>query len=231
MNPDSRDTIHLGINFIVSPPLTIDSESYLGFQKSLIEHGIQFTKSEVEPAIAVIREKPTPLEVKVAAISGSPLGQLLIVAPHAMRDFMLFGMEAESVVEAFESTWPFEKRQVVSTDAAFRDLFDTSREHAFQELWETFLDQSPQKLAALGRPVLGGGLRFVMPPHPNEPEPVQIELKIESFLRDTKKIFIETQFKWPQPLQPGTRLDPVNRLREVNDYIEQSVIPLITGGT
>jgi hypothetical protein len=109
-------------------------------------------------------------------------------------------------------------------------LYETSAEHAFQELWEMRLRQPPDSLAVLGRPVLGGGLRFVMPPQPDDPEPVQIEVKIESFLRDTKKIFVETQFAWPSPMSPGAPF-PVNRLEQVNKYIEESVISFITGGS
>lgn len=229
MDPKTRDNIHVGINFIVNPTPTIDPQSYIGFQQSLTEQRIHFSRSEREPSIVVIREKPAPLEVKVGTVSGSPLGQLLIVAPYPGCDFTLFGVDAESVVEAFETTWPSEKRQIISCDATFRDLYLTSSEHAFRELWETLLKQPPQMLAGLGRPVLGGGLRFVMPPQPGDSEPVQVELKIESFLRDTQKVFVETQFKWPQPLPPGTPLDPRNRLIQVNEYIESKVIPFITG--
>jgi hypothetical protein len=47
--------------------------------------------------------------------------------------------------------------------------------------------------------VLGGGLRLVMPPVKEGAEPVQIEIKIESFFRESQKLFIETFFVWPQP--------------------------------
>ncbi|MEW6232659.1 MAG: hypothetical protein AB1566_10155 [Chloroflexota bacterium] len=230
MYPESRVIIHMGINFVVSPVPTIDVQSSLKFQQSLVTRGIEFAKVEFkEREIAVVREAPTRLEIKVAAISPSPVGQLLIVAPDPRRVLTLFNKEAEAIVEAFESTWPAKKRQIISSDATLRDLYEASGEHAFQELWETRLRQSPGSLAVLGRPVLGGGLRFVMPPLPDEPEPVQIEVKIESFLRDTKKIYVETQFTWPQPMSPGAPF-PVNRLNQVNEYIEGKIIPLITGG-
>ncbi len=230
MNPESRVTIHMGINFVVSPLPTIDMERNLNFQQSLVGQGIDFAKVDFkEGELSVTREVPTLLQVRVAAL-GPPTGQLLILAPQPRRPLTLFAKEAEAVVRAFDSTWPEKRRQIVSCDATLRDLYEASGEHAFQELWETRLRQSPDSLAVLGRPVLGGGLRFVMPPRADEPEPVQIEVKIESFLRDTKKIYVETQFTWPTPRPPGVTFDPQNRLKQVDAYIENEVILFITGG-
>ncbi|MGQ9625280.1 MAG: hypothetical protein ACUVV0_00030 [Anaerolineae bacterium] len=231
MLPDSRVTIHMGVNFLVSPMPTIDKQSNLTFQQSLVMHGIDFTKVEFkEREIVVVREAPTRLNIKVAAV-GPAIGQLLIVAPQPGSYLELFIKEAEAIVKAFDSTWPAKSRQIISSDATIRDLYETSAEHAFKELWETRLRQSPDSLAVLGRPVLGGGLRFVMPPRPDESEPVQIEVKIESFLRDTKKIYVETQFTWPHPMPPGVPLDPSSRLKQVDNYIESKVISfMMTGG-
>ncbi|MFQ5794963.1 MAG: hypothetical protein ACE5JP_07935 [Candidatus Bipolaricaulia bacterium] len=230
MHPDSRQIIYMGINFVMSPMPTIDMQSNLNFQQSLVKQGIDFTKAELkEREIVVVREALARLEIKVAAVSPPSIGQLLIVAPR--RDLTLFAKEAQAIVEAFDSTWPAKNRQVISSDATLRDLYETSAEHAFQELWEMHLGQSRAALSALGRPVLGGGLRFVMPPQPDDSEPVQIEVKIESFLRDTRKIYVETQFKWPQPMPPGTPLDPENRLNQVNDYVKSEVISFIVGGS
>lgn len=232
MNPESRVTIHMGINFVVSPMPTIDQQSSLSFQQSLVNYGIDFSKVELkEREILAVREAPTALEVRVAALGPPSVGQLVILAPDPRRPLDLFGKEAESVVKAFDSNWPQKRRQIISCDATLRDLYESSGEHAFQELWETRLRQSRDSLAVLGRPVLGGGLRFVMPPLPNDPEPLQIEVKIESFLRDTKKIYVETQFVWPSPMPPGRPLDAMSRLKQVDKYIEHEVVSFITGGS
>lgn len=231
MNPESRMTIHMGVNFVVSPPPTIDMDRNLDFQQSLVGEGIDFAKVGFkEGELSVIREVPTFLQVRVAAL-GPPTGQLLILAPNPQRSLGLFAKEAEAVVRAFDSTWPEKNRQVIRCDATLRDLYEASGEHAFKELWETRLAQSPDSLAVLGRPVLGGGLRFVMPPRAHDPEPVQIEVKIESFLKDTKKIYVETQFTWPAPRPPGAAVDPQNRLKQVDAYVENEVISFITGGS
>lgn len=229
--PESRTTIHMGINFVISPVPTIDMPRHLIFQQSLVSQGIDFEKTDFkEQEILVIREAPTPLHVRIAVL-GPPTGQLVILAPHPRRDLGLFAREAEAVVRAFDATWPEENRQLIGCDATLRDLFEASGEHAFRELWETRLGQSRDALAVLGRPVLGGGLRFVMPARREDPQQPQVEVKIESFLRDTKKIFVETQFAWPPPRPPGEVFDPRNRLQQVDAYIENEVISFVTGGS
>jgi len=231
MYPDSRQIIHIGVNFRIAPMPILDVQSNLNFQQSLVTHGIDFTRVQfTEREMVVARDTAARLEVKLAAVGPPSVGQLLILAPHPGRDLTLFAKEAEAVVEAFEATWPTQPRQIISRDATMRDLYETSAEHAFRELWEVRLHQPPDSLAALGRPVLGGGLRFVMPPQPDDPEPVQIEVKIESFLRDAKKIFVEAQFTWPSPKPPGSPFDPADRLEQVNEFIESRVVPFMADG-
>ncbi len=229
----SRQTIHMGINFVVFPSPRINMQSNLRFQQFLSENGIECPTvkfKEKERKISIARESPTPLNIQVGITTSSPsFGQLLIFAPQSGSSLEMFSKEAEMIVEAFNSTWPTTKRQIITCDVTFRDLYETSSEHAFLELWETHLDQSAEALKVLGRPVLGGGLRFVMPPQPDDDEPVMTELKIESFLKNTKKIFIETQFKWPQPTAAEVPLDPHSRLKQVDDYIENKVVAFMGG--
>ncbi len=233
MNPDSRQTIHMGINFVFSPMPVLNPHSYIDFQHSLLTHGIEVSKAQFteQREIVVVRESPTSLEVKVAPVGPPAIAQLLILAPTPSRELESFAKDAEAVVMAFESTWSEPTRQLIQCDVTLRDLFETSSEHAFQELWEMRLGQPPDSLAALGRPVLGGGLRFVMPSVPGEPEPVTIEVKIESFLRDTKKVFVETQFVWPTAVSAPAQFDPVSRLRKVDDYVEHQVLSFVVGGS
>ncbi|MBE3142684.1 MAG: hypothetical protein IMZ61_02005 [Planctomycetes bacterium] len=62
-----------------------------------------------------------------------------------------------------------------------------------------------------------------------EEMPAQIEVKIESFLLDTKKIFVETQFTWPMPTNPGAPFGVRERLSQMNAYIEKQVSFFMTG--
>lgn len=228
MKSESRHPIHMGINFVISPPPIINAQSYLQFQKSLVSCSVEFTSAArrelpQEHRIEVVRGTPKPLQVVVIASASQPIGQLLILAtPEPGRPLEYFIQEAEQVVEGFEATWPAPNRQIIKQDVALRDLYETTRDHAFQELWEERLGQEPDSLAVLDRLVLGGGLRFVMPPQPGKP--AQVEVKIESYLKDTGKLFVETQFAWHEPMPPGAPLDPRERLLEVNNYVENQVL-------
>jgi hypothetical protein len=230
MNTETRQTIHLGINFLISPVPLLDLNSKLRFQQSLATSGIEFSHVELEREIVVIREASPRLEIKIAALPGAPLAQLLIVSPDQRCELGLFTKDVEAIIQAFEATWTISNRQTISSDVAIRDLYESSSEHAFRELWEGRLKQPSDSLARLGRPVLGGGLRFVMPPLADEPNPHQIEVKIESFLRDSKKVFVETQFTWTVPTQPSAPWDAKERLAQVDRYVEDQVETFIVGG-
>jgi len=39
MVPDSRQTVHMGVNYLLSPMPTINMNSHLRFQQSLVEGG------------------------------------------------------------------------------------------------------------------------------------------------------------------------------------------------
>lgn len=231
MDPESRQTIHVGINFVFAPTPTMSKVSNLKFQQALMAAGIEYTEVRLlEYGIEVRCGTVTPLVIKV--ISGDPrIGQLLILAPQArgMLGLDMFIKESEATVRAFEDTWGT-NRQILTSDVTIRDLFHSTREHGFQEIWEDRLGQSRDALAVLGPIVQGGGLRLVIPPLVSDPQPVEIELKIESFLRDTHKIWIETVFKWPQARSPHERMEPASQLRLVDKYIEERVIKFMTEG-
>lgn len=231
MKPHSRYIIHIGINFLTIPTPVISHQTFLQFQQAIITHGLEFVRTENQKnRLVLAREAPSPLEVSVGTLEPQ-IGQVLIVSPNPKASFDLFIHEAEAAIEAFDEVWSAQGRQIIKCDATIRELHETTSQHAFQELWEKRLGQPSQSLAAFGRPIRGGGLRFVMDPLPNEGEPAQIEVKVESFLTDTTKIFVENQFIWPQPSPPGTPFDIRRRLSQMNDYIQNQVYSFITGET
>lgn len=231
MHPDSRQTIHMGINFVIAPTPSINMQTHMKFQQSLFERGIEFAGIAFkEREITVERQEPTHFVVRVLATEPPAIGQLLVLAPQPGSPLGLFAREAEAVVEAFNTTWPV-TRQIVSSDVAFRDLYETTSEHAFQELWEERLGQPGDALKGLGWSTQGGGFRFVVPPSPNDSDPVEIELRIESYLRDSKKIWVETIFKWIKPMSMDTTLDPKRRLHQVDNYVEGTVVPFMMKGS
>jgi len=232
MRHDSRQIIHMGINYVILPMPMIDQEHNLKFQSSLISKGVDFANLALgENQIRIWRNPPLPLEIRATAqiSQPQPFGQILIIAPTPNRPLEHFVSEVVAVLEAFNQTWSPQNRRILSCDVTLRCLYQSTSEHAFQELWEERLGQPPDSLAKLERRVLGGGLRFVMPPQQDDAELTQIEVKIESFLRDTKKIFIETQFTWPSPKPPGPDFAPAARLSQANEYIKNQVHAFMMG--
>jgi hypothetical protein len=224
MQADTRETIHMGINFTMTPLPVIDADLALGVQTVLNEEGIAYaTVNRTERQLVINRPEPQGLTIRLTALRQRRLGRLLIEAPFPRRPLETFIEEAEVVLRALDSVSPPDQRRVVSRTAVMRDLYGAGGVHAFQEIWETVLGQGPEALQPFGKPVRGGGLRFVIPPLANEEDPAQIELKIESFLRDTAKIFVQAHVTWNKPLPPGETLSPGALLEQVETYITQTV--------
>jgi hypothetical protein len=226
---ETRKTIHMGVNFVLTHMPILDTHFSLDFQQSLTKSSIAYsTVTQLsENKLAIVRNKPTPLRITVG-MQGPPdrssVGQLLIVAPFPERSLDSFGQEADRVVRAFEAVSSPPQRQVLSKDATLRDLYETGGSHAFQVLWEVVLGQQREALQKLGREVLGGGLRLVMPPRSGEPDPVTIELKVESYLQDSSMLFLETQMAWRQP---GMEVIPLDLLNKVEQYITETALDFL----
>jgi hypothetical protein len=124
-----------------------------------------------------------------------------------------------------QETWP-EQRQIVGRDATARMLVDSGTEHAFQYLWENRLGQAARSLQASGRPISGGGLRIVMAPVATEDDPKEVEVKVESFLRDTSKVCLETVMRWPKPIA-GPAIDPDGPVSAVEQFTYEQVMPFL----
>jgi hypothetical protein len=80
--------------------------------------------------------------------------------------------------------------------------------HAFQYLWEKRLHQADDAIQIFQRAVLGGGIRLVFPPLPEVEDDALFEVKIESFLQDPSKLFVETTAGWNKPMPPGSMPEP-----------------------
>lgn len=230
MLPDTRRSLHNGINFLVVPAPLIDQPRILRFQQELSIQQIEFQRVERKGNNFLLASSdPQRLEVKIG-MAAPQVGQLLIVLPHPNVGLEDFIETAEIICGVFRNVWP-EPAGIISRDTTIRHLYQSDGNHGFKYLWETRLGQSNRSLANLGRPVLGGGLRLFMPPreaqaHEPQIEP-QIEVKIESYLRDSQLLFVETQFSWPQPIPINDGLIPRALLEAVNQYATTEVINFI----
>lgn len=194
----------------------------LGFETELAARKIEFEHTDKEPPQSLVlnRKQGSPLQVQVAH-PALAVSQLLVVAAFPEHPLELVKKEMDQVSTSFEANWRT-PRQIVKRDATLRYLFVTDQQHAFQYLWEERLDQSNEAFSDLGGPVLGGGLRLVMPAGQDRKH--QIEIKIESFLKDTTQLFMEVQFVWPEPETPGTEMKPMELVDQVSTYAMGSAL-------
>jgi hypothetical protein len=229
MKLESRHTIHFGINLVLAPAPVLDRPTSRRFQEYLEDADIAITNTQMTEQLVLARMPVKPLQISVGIV-GPQVGQLLVLAPEPNRPIAEFCEEVEKIIVALDRAWPTQVRQLVHIDAAIRDLYDTSTDHAFKELWEQRLHQSPDSLQTLGPGLLGGGLRFVLPPADSHPMTPVIEVKMESFLQDSRKLFIEAQHVWPQPSTPGAPFEVTGRLSMLEEYMKTRVAGFIQEG-
>jgi hypothetical protein len=219
-NKESRRSHHFGINYVVAAAWTADRKKVLAFQNALLDKKIEFSETKTNKHfLELARKEEYPLRVRMASV-GPDVSNVLVTSERPTYNLECFIEETDEIYEAYRQTW-VENRlcQIIRCDATIRHLYSCT-EHAFKYLWETRLGQQEDDFKYLGRrPILGGGLRLVMPAI-KEPDPVHIEIKIESFFEAAMEMFIETQFLWPQPrlLKATDKFDPGNRLNSVEEY-------------
>jgi len=218
-------SLHFGVNFVLAPlpEQELTDDRARKFLNDLADGGLGIDKFERKGAESKWefsrRGEPGPLIIVVGK-TGPQVGQILITAPQPARSLDLFIREAEAACTAFLAAWP-RKYQVVHRDVCLRRLFPTEGEHAFAYVWETLLGKNQDDLKPFGNQVFGGGLRIVAVPSDGEGQ-IQ-EAKIESFLRDPSKLFVEVQWAWNKPLESSERIDPKDVLEKVNAYATEKV--------
>lgn len=232
MRVETCTSIYFGVNWLFAPSPNLDGPHLRRFQNVLGEKGVEFTHTDASnQGMGVFaRVQNSPIEVRVAAQSGAPVGQFTIIAANPGRTLEDFQEEAEVLCAAFAAVWDG-SFQVVARDCTIRHLYSVDNPHAFQYLWVTRFGQDESDLGMLGRPVLGGGLRLVMPPTEGEDDPKQVEVKIESFLPDSRKLYVDVQMAWPKPAAPNAPMAPRALLAAVHEYATTEVVNFIKGHT
>jgi hypothetical protein len=223
----TRQSIHFGVGCVFTPQPVLDAAHALQFQQALAKEGLTFNSANAVPNAIILGRAAPPLEVRVQQ-PGPPVGQLAVVSAHPQGTLDEFVDEAKMVLAAFGATWPGQL-QVIGRDVTLRSLYDVAGEHAFKYLWEERLKRREEELSAFGRSVLGGGLRLVIPPSDIRSGEPNIEVKIESFLANPKKLFVELQMQWPRP-ESMADFDPGALLQEADRFVTTEVVRFIGGG-
>ena len=228
---NSKTTSHFGLQYLLAGQRQTDRAKTVDFEKALLDHGLDFSQTNLyEKGFLLTRSQPSQLQIKLESPGPQVMG-LQIVSQNPQVDLDLFCRDAEAVIGAFAVTWPAEQYQVLTATAKIHHLY-SSETHAFKYLWEQRLRQQPEDFKILGnRPVAGGGLRLLMPPHAVDGgRAVSIEIRIESFLRETNKLFVETIFTWPQPqmITADQGFDPRGLMGEVEAFAANELWEFMT---
>jgi hypothetical protein len=218
---NSKTTSHFSVQYLLAGAWQPERIKVVEFEKSLLDNGLDFSQTNLyEKSFLLTRSQPSQLQIKLESPNPQVMG-IQIVSQNPQYDLDLFCRDAEATVAAFEATWPADQYQVLTTTGKIHHLY-SSETHAFKYLWEERLRQQPGDFKILSnRPVAGGGLRLLMPPHSVDGgRPVSIEVRIESLLRETNKLFVETVFTWPQPhmIVAEQGFDPRGLMEQVENF-------------
>ena len=235
----SRQTVQFTVGFLIGPALELDEERIAAFRARLEEEDIRFEHAEhADSTLVLARNAPSSLQVQIASgqVGGGaepvPVTQIVIataigqdVAVAAVADF---ADAAHEVTDVARDVWP-EMEYVLGWNTGIRSLFASSTEHSFQYLWEQRLGQDTQELSVFGRPILGGGLRLMFPPGQAEGEHYQAEVRVESFLEDVRRLYVEVNLASGTP-EPINALNPTVLIQGTESFLNDRVIPFLMGG-
>jgi hypothetical protein len=226
--PHTKQTVHMGVGCVFAPQPVIDSEHSIRFQGELSSHGLVFTQIQNPPGSLILLRDPRALEVRVQQV-GPGVGSVVVIAPQPWATLGEFLDEVQTVFSAYGATWSGQQMQVLQRECTVRQLYGVTEDHAFKFLWEQRLRATEDELRAFGRPVLGGGLRFVIPPSDPHADEANIQVRIESFLPDPSKLLVEVQMQW-SVMQIMDELDPGPILGEADRFLSEEAVRFITGG-
>lgn len=219
---------HFGVNYVISPAPTLTQKSFLAVQERLTDAGLSFgvTKRD-ERAFVLTKESQSPtLQLQIASDPANPVGQFLVIEPTPASPIEHFIKKTDACISAFKAVWP-SPFQILKRDTCIRQLYECrGADHAFRFLWEERLHQTGAAIAGFKKKIGGGGLRLVFPPE--SPDQPMVEVKVESLLANPKRLFIESQFTWQQPLPAGSDFDAADILRKTYNFALREVVDFIT---
>ncbi len=239
MIEQSRQTIQFTVGFLIGPALELDEQRVAAFRARLEEEDIRFEHAEhADSTLVLARTAPSSLQVQIvsgqvgAAAEPVPVTQIVIATvigqDSPVAAMAEFADAAHEVTDVVRDLWP-EMEYVLGWNTGVRSLFASSTEHSFQYLWEQRLRQDTQELSVFGRPILGGGLRLMFPPGQDEGEHFQAEVRVESFLEDVRRLYVELNLANGNP-EPINALNPTVLIQATEAFMDERVLPFLLGG-
>ncbi len=202
INRETKTTILFQINFVIAYPPKLDKTKALQLQQKLLDNTLDFDQTNLTEKQYLLKRTNPQLNFQINAPAPN-LTALTVTSPNPQSDEEMFIQEASAALNAWSACFPAPAYQLVQNNARLHQLYSCS-DHAFKYLWEQRLNQNPAQFKTLGnRIIAGGGIRLVLPPsqsenQPSDENPHSIQIRIESFFKEPKKLFIETAFTWPK---------------------------------
>lgn len=235
----SRQTIQFTVGFLIGPALELDEQRIAAFRARLEEEDIRFEHAEhVDNSLVLARTAPSSFQVQMVSgqVGGGPEPvpvTQIVIATAVGQDVPVaavaeFADAAHEVTDIARDVWP-EMEFVLGWNTGVRSLFASSTEHSFQYLWEQRLGQDTQELSVFGRPILGGGLRLMFPPGQGEGEQYQAEVRVESFLEDVRRLYVEVNLASGTP-EPINALNPTVLIQATEAFVDERLLPFLRGG-
>lgn len=213
---------HLGLVF---PDISAPVKDLKRLTSAMDEAGLDYTKSAFAPNDAVFEAGAADSQEKTVF---RVTQKFLAITHHFVKDvqFEAFCKRAEMFVPLVARH--FSIPTFLNQEYFVRKLVATpDGEDARLYLGGSVLGIEESDLGVFEKPTGGLGLRLYFPAE--QAHPVIYDLKIETFLRDGTRIFIENHARYLQPLPSTDAAAAVTGLRRTREFIEEKVFRFLEG--
>lgn len=228
MDISNKVVSHVSIDLVIAPFTSFDREASLLFQMHLEKKGIAISQANYDDSRLIVQRLDTnPITIEIGlikALDNNPnhnAGIFSIKTTNPGRTLDLIIHEFEEIFNVFLEFWNSKENRVLLNSRVINQYLCTlETEHSFREIWKTWLKQDEKKLQDFGMPILGGGMRFVMPQTASDPLK---EFKFETYFQETNKLFIEVIFSRTIPQNITGQINLGDMINKIDNYVAKEV--------
>jgi hypothetical protein len=213
---------------------SLSRDEHLKFYDSVTGAGVDVLDLSIQGPELVLSRKPAPgagaLEIRVGSFGGPQLRLLVQELPADRRPTDLVWETADLVWDSFRPIWGGKLGEPNLTEVTLDLTAPAPKGDSRSFLAESVARIDPSALHHLGRPFEGFGLRFMSGPSftiGSDPQPAlpasDVNLRIETLLRDPSQVFFQLTIKWPALNVPVDHL-PAELREQVQGPVVQANI-------
>ena len=214
----------VGVDFV--PPLALDRKDGHKFAITIADY-IAIDHTDFTEGKWVLKSRMSAGNI-VITITATAL-QFQLTEPSVRQEWL--DEKYQLVLSRFIET--FSPQVILGSKALARGLLDIDGD-ARTFIGGHLMNMNPKSLAPLARPLHGLGLRLFLPPYNVETESGDskqhedwsLNVKIESWLADPSKLFLEAEGNWQEPkdMTEDTASDAVSRLASVSTFMQDNLL-------